>query len=1207
MGIFKKLVGTIAEKFLDTKAEDFITELSGKYKDTRIEKDIKNFLLDKYGSEIYFNDLDSFIMNNHLLENLIDSLHGRPSVQPISKKGFVIKNLKLFLNLFPGYKKKKVLCSKIKMSFENLYDYVVLNINKLNPYSDVGILQNDMHRMSAEMKFDQDKIFVATAETNENVKKLLDLISPQQSVVETASQDLFDYSETSSKYISKIKKIESEFQCKHLYREALELYFELFREISIDFSGKSHPQINQMICSLNCNIALCQYNLGEEEKALLSLSKIEKNAAKDSKTFHFVSAAFIIQSLNSEKYNIAKEHLEHALELDPKYHRAFLLKKYLQAIMSATNLTNCISELDDFFSDIISEEKDKVLIAEYYMHRGLIRQNLNDPYAASDDFIKAYEYGYDPLISKYNLALAYYGQSIEGFPKGIRLFAPQIKYQPMIKSIEILEEIIFDERVNEQQNALIKNRSISVYVSACQLLGVDHKLDISNDLLKTVEDYETLRGILLGGKNELTDEEIGFLDSSDKLYYEIKCLLESESFEKVEQLLSGIIESPDGVLTEPNWHILLQVSLILKNPDKYWKYKKQAVETNNFEMDFTAMDACAFELEGQKEKAKDLFDEIAQNSLHYHDLSNCLRFYRRNNFVEETIVLYLRIHELSNNKYVFIEDIDNFYGEAISYLVNNHYTDVKKILEDILPIVSRVVFLRLQQTYYSSQNDIPKLNDCFSEIIQLSDEFSDWFNKALCLRWLFRYDEALDFCQQLMAKNISKEEKTKLYWLMSDLHLFKNNLKQSFEYALNAHELNKENPYEQSHQALLARSMRCNRFEALQTVSDFQKTHPVVVDWFKTIQIKEDEDFIETLKDNLPNNDDYLATENNIARLYRTGNVPMNLIRNRYHSWGSFFEFARQNKLFICTGIIDELKEEQELIAEDVVVDEQTLVIMAHYGCLEALNKIKYIHINYGSIVDLLIDYQKYDFQFAEKALNWIHEAKNIVFEPDGYVEENSEITKAFSRNFTACCNIAKRANIPFLFSDYVAKKFQKISGLGLPCDVNFVSIPAACRHMDKDGLSDELNEMLYSLLKNCTFVSFNSSTIMYVIKNNNYTVTKDLLSPFFICKPEYDLNSFASVYLHTIILLLNKEKPDLAVSFTELVLDDLIRVWKKGTRYRYLAKRLLNKEAEIVAENIKKYVEKTLGAIINIYTVLPEELIPYYQKIKSYLDADQK
>lgn len=45
MGIFKKLVDTIAGKFAETKAEDFITDLSGKHKDTRIEKDIKKFCL----------------------------------------------------------------------------------------------------------------------------------------------------------------------------------------------------------------------------------------------------------------------------------------------------------------------------------------------------------------------------------------------------------------------------------------------------------------------------------------------------------------------------------------------------------------------------------------------------------------------------------------------------------------------------------------------------------------------------------------------------------------------------------------------------------------------------------------------------------------------------------------------------------------------------------------------------------------------------------------------------------------------------------------------------------------------------------------------------------------------------------------------------------------------------------------------------------
>ena len=175
-----------------------------------------------------------------------------------------------------------------------------------------------------------------------------------------------------------------------------------------------------------------------------------------------------------------------------------------------------------------------------------------------------------------------------------------------------------------------------------------------------------------------------------------------------------------------------------------------------------------------------------------------------------------------------------------------------------------------------------------------------------------------------------------------------------------------------------------------------------------------------------------------------------------------------------------------------------------------------------------------------------------------------------------------------------------------MPCDVNFVSIPAVCRHMDKNGLSDELNEMIYSLLKNCTFVSFNSSTILYVIKNNNYTVTKDLLSPFFICKPEYDLNSFALAYIYA-LLILDKENCDLAIRFAEIVLEDLIRIWKTSTKYRYSAKYLLDKDAKVVAENVKKYVENTLDAITNLYPVMPEALINNYQMIKSYLDADGK
>lgn len=87
----------------------------------------------------------------------------------------------------------------------------------------------------------------------------------------------------------------------------------------------------------------------------------------------------------------------------------------------------------------------------------------------------------------------------------------------------------------------------------------------------------------------------------------------------------------------------------------------------------------------------------------------------------------------------------------------------------------------------------------------------------------------------------------------------------------------------------------------------------------------------------------------------------------------------------------------------------------------------------------------------------------------------------------------------------------------------------------------------------------------------------------------------------------MDKENCDLAICFAEIVLEDLIRIWKTSTKYRYSAKYLLDKDAKVVAENVKKYVENILDAITNLYPVMPEALINNYQMIKSYLDADGK
>ena len=58
------------------------------------------------------------------------------------------------------------------------------------------------------------------------------------------------------------------------------------------------------------------------------------------------------------------------------------------------------------------------------------------------------------------------------------------------------------------------------------------------------------------------------------------------------------------------------------------------------------MDACAYELEGDIEKAKILFSGIAQTCTDYHVLENILRFYKRSNNVQECEDLYFKLQHL---------------------------------------------------------------------------------------------------------------------------------------------------------------------------------------------------------------------------------------------------------------------------------------------------------------------------------------------------------------------------------------------------------------------------------------------------------------------------------------------------------------------------------------------------------------------------------
>ena len=60
------------------------------------------------------------------------------------------------------------------------------------------------------------------------------------------------------------------------------------------------------------------------------------------------------------------------------------------------------------------------------------------------------------------------------------------------------------------------------------------------------------------------------------------------------------------------------------------------------------------------------------------------------------------------------------------------------------------------------------------------------------------YDDGLNLCLDLVqhAEGIGKEQLVKVYWLISDFYLFKKMLDESYSWALKAHKLMAEYPYD---------------------------------------------------------------------------------------------------------------------------------------------------------------------------------------------------------------------------------------------------------------------------------------------------------------------------------------------------------------------------------------------------------------------------
>lgn len=1164
MGILSA-VGNLAGNIVESMAEQTMSDKFNEVTDTifrnpRLKDSVQQYLKNKYENECFYNNLTYYLENYKIIDNTIAMFYNA-NYGVLSKKDFVKKHLNGFVDAFERYRDDLIAMMLIKSSLEELYTIIETAITYISPHTDSGklLIQAEIHQSELCTQFNH---------TDKKLDKIIELIqdsnkvsttSINESVVSDAiANDIKDGSSAIKEFEKRIESISQKTFSYENETVKISKYLALFADLTTQLYNEPRDQIDKLICSLYCRTSICYCNLGNYEEALSSLEKIPEEAKKENKLYHYVFSLIVAVHKITSRFSEAIESANKALQIDNNYHRAFLVRSFLYALVKKVPGTELLRELDEQFKSILELNEDAELINEYHLYRGFIcneYENYND---AINSFVAAKNNGYDELVADCNIGTTYYTWACEKVPRNKVVFCADVDVELLCKTIEILKRWLF----SDDYMSIIpytKSKLVSIYVSACMFLGISHNLSPLQDYISLPYlEYEALRSIILGSDDIISEDAMNLLSADDRLHAKITNYLKECDISNAKNCITDLGEIEFENLPQSIKIMFLQICISDKDIENYEKYRGRLTEKDNGEI-IDCMDAYVMALKGNVEEAKHVIDNQAITSMNFKILRNIVAFYAQYGFLSEEEELLLRIFDLHIKNLVYIADIEWFYIEAINFFTRRKSNQVLKFIERIdFEHIDKKAACSAKAIFFSSINDIPNMLVCTSELFQITHKEQYAFNQIDCLIKLFRYDDALACALELfeIIPDSNVDERERIYWLISDIYLFLNDLDNSNEWALKAHDYFKENPYKLSHQSYINRATRAGHTEAISKAIDYKHTHPVVVDWLKEVKIlAESTDgtaLIKAISEATGYNaDEYDKQQWEVLKTYKN-QIPSNYFLLKYYNYdlSKFFIFADQNKIVISNGSLAVLQNEKQLVEDHIIIDAITLITMKRYKCFETLNNIKHVHISYATVGVLQSYFLTHDYHYVADILEWLQSADNVVFENDGIWEFDAD-NSVFTYEFTACCNIAGNHDIPLLTIETIASAICTDPKSYLPQSLRTVSINAFCEKIMGEH-STELNQMIYSLMNGCTFINFTSDTIIHQIIINNYVVEKEMLSPFMTCNTKSDMISFANVYLATIKQLAITNL-DAAVEFARIVFENAMKIWRKGDHDRWV------------------------------------------------------
>lgn len=761
----------------------------------------------------------------------------------------------------------------------------------------------------------------------------------------------------------------------------------------------------------------------------------------------------------------------------------------------------------------------------------------------------------DDMYSNLQYAHSLYDYAIRESISGDRVLHDKINYQYLIESKLVCEKAL--RLAEDAKDMRLYKDCLVLYVNILSLLGqINEAMETLRDI-KFIDDNEELINFeerlksLYGKENTNTnvlsevdlflkevfelveikkyDEVISKIESRcwDKYKNEVKvhcilleCYIENKEYKKfishLRRLELNEIESNLLIKVKSRYHIVKQ---------EYEKAERYLLESINVYRDPDTYCLLLNLYDKQEETKK--FEELIKKILD-----------------EDKFVLEVEYSRIFTCYFKFLFK-NNLYHKALEVLDN--YCDKDKFGEQDYINASVNIYSHLGR-YLDSAHQLEQL-------YKINSDYEALFNAANEYFRCNELDKSLNIFRNLEQKGVSFLEK--VYVMISNIYVLKNELDIAYEYAEKAKELVVDIPKSEIHNFFVGRSLRCNKVDnGVIHINEFRESYPKIDNWvksFNAIEVNDegDEELSAEIKEFIKEHSEGF---NNLLRMLREGQVGMSIVSkyrgysiNELIKWKDIYNI----KVNINSGNNDEISNEISNIKEVIVIDTFILYILAEIDELEFLRNFKEIKICNSTIEYLNYLLLKEEDKNVRKILLYLDNEINIqIIYTNNYSRNDFEIEfrSAFDDFILDSVLYAKEKGYSYCYGEVFIKQLCNAIGTN---SVSLVSLIRSSNYSKSYIITNKL------MKQNYTFINFTYKDMYYVAKESNFKNANELDS-FYKISRGADISSFIIQYIIFIYAIYYLNKESFEVYFKQY-LSAMNSLYKRSYYYIFIYNTLAN------------------------------------------------